>query len=1036
VVLMTRIAPYRLSLFVAAVVVLAGVPVARVASAAEPKVSFTRQIKPILAGKCFACHGPDEGEREADLRLDVREVAIGAAIEPGKSGTSALIERITTDDADLRMPPTGSKKPAVTPEELALLKRWIDEGAEYDAHWAYTRPTRPAVPTTADPAAERSAIDAFVLARLEAKGLKFASEADRRTLLRRLSFDVVGLPPTPAELAAFESDKSDAAYEKQVDRLLASEHFGERMAQYWLDVVRYADTGGYHSDNHRDVWLYRDYVISAFNQNMPFDQFTVEQLAGDLLPDASREARIASGYNRLLQTTEEGGAQPKEYTAKYAADRVRNTATIWLASTMGCCECHSHKFDPFSQKDFYRFAAFFADVNEKAVGRQDQTKMPTAEQTAQLAQLDAQLAAARTALAAQTPELTAARAKWETAASQALASGADAWQNVQPAAVEAKSGTKLTAQKDGTVLASGPNPATESYTLTLPLETAGVRGLKLAVLTDAKFPNKGLSRSNGNFVLTEVEVAVDDGQGQATPVKLSGVEADFSQDTYPIAQAIDGQASTGWAVGGHQKPADHAAVFKFEQPVGGPGQKLVVKLHHDSQFPGHNIGKFRLALSTSDKPSLGGEGLPENVAAALRARAEERSDEQQQTLDAHFRQIAPQLAPARAEIARLEAERTKFEAGLPTTLVSMASAPRTVRLLPRGNWLDDSGEVQQPQIPEMFVAATSSGSADAGKSVTEPARQTRLDLARWIASPENPLTARVFVNRLWKLTFGRGLARTLDDFGSQGEYPTHPELLDWLAVEFQDSGWNVKHVLKLMLLSQAYRQSSVPSAEALAKDPNNDLFSRQNRFRLDAEFVRDNALAVSGLLVPKIGGPSVKPYQPAGYWQYLNFPKREWENDKGENLYRRGLYTYWQRTFLHPSLAAFDATSREECTVERPRSNTPQQALVLLNDPTYVEAARALAAKVIEHGGKSHVERLEYAFREVLVRSPRPEEIAALTALVEKHQAEFAADKSSAEKLLKVGDVAAPAGVDPAELAAWTSVCRVLLNLHETITRN
>jgi hypothetical protein len=1034
---MTRIALTRLSLFLVAVVALGNAPLARVASAAEPKVSFTRQIKPILAGKCFACHGPDEGERQADLRLDVREVAVGTAIEPGKSAASALVERITTDDADLRMPPTGSKKPAVTPEELALLKRWIDEGAEYDAHWAYTRPVRPAVPTTSDPAAaERSAIDALVLARLEAKGLKFAPAADRRTLLRRLSFDVVGLPPTPAELAAFEDDTSDAAYEKQVDRLLASEHFGERMAQYWLDVVRYADTGGYHSDNHRDVWLFRDYVIDAFNRNVPFDQFTVEQLAGDLLPDASREARIASGYNRLLQTTEEGGAQPKEYTAKYAADRVRNTATIWLASTMGCCECHSHKFDPFSQKDFYRFAAFFADVNEKAVGRQDQTKMPTAEETAQLAALDAQLAAARQSLAAVTPELTAARAKWEAEAIEALKSGADAWQDAKPAAAESKSGTKLAVQNSGTVLASGPNPATESYTLTLPIETAGVRGLKLAVLADVKFPNKGLSRSNGNFVLTEVDVAVVDDQGESSPVKLAGAEADFSQDTYPIAQVIDGQASTGWAVGGHQKPADHAAVFTFEQPVGGPGQKLVVKLHHDSPFPGHNIGKFRLALSTSEKPSLGGEGLPENVAAALRVAGGERSADQEKTLDTHFRQIAPELAPARAEVARLEAERTKFEAALPTTLVSMAGAPRTVRLLPRGNWLDDSGEVQEPQIPEMFVAATSSRSADTAEGASEPARQTRLDLARWIASPENPLTARVFVNRLWKLTFGRGLARTLDDFGSQGEYPSHPELLDWLAVEFQDSGWNVKHVLKLMLMSQAYQQSSVPPTEALATDPNNDLFSRQNRFRLDAEFVRDNALAVSGLLVPKIGGPSVKPYQPAGYWQYLNFPKREWDNDQGESLYRRGLYTYWQRTFLHPSLAAFDATSREECTVERPRSNTPQQALVLLNDPTYVEAARSLAAKVIEHGGKSPAERLEYAFREVLVRSPRPEEIATLTALVAKHQAEFAADKPSAEKLLKVGDAAAPAGIDPAELAAWTSACRVLLNLHETITRN
>jgi hypothetical protein len=402
-------------------------------------------------------------------------------------------------------------------------------------------------------------------------------------------------------------------------------------------------------------------------------------------------------------------------------------------------------------------------------------------------------------------------------------------------------------------------------------------------------------------------------------------------------------------------------------------------------------------------------------------------------LDAHFRQIAPELAAVREQIARLEADRTKLVDSFPATLVSMSVQPREVRVLPRGNWLDDSGQIVQPGIPT-FLGAGDSVAADPSRS--DGLRLTRLDLARWMVSPENPLTARVFVNRLWKLAFGRGITRSLEDFGSQGEPPTHPELLDWLAVEFQESGWNVKHVLKLMLMSQAYRQSSIPSREAIARDPNNDLFSRQNRYRIEAEFVRDNALSVSGLLVPKIGGPSVKPYQPAGYWQYLNFPKREWENDKGENQYRRGLYTYWQRTFLHPSLAALDAPSREECTVERARSNTPQQALVLLNDPTYVEAARALAGRILNEAGKTTPERLEFAYRTVLLRSPRPEEVDVLAALVEKHQREFAADKPAAEQLLKVGDSSAPAAYDPAELAAWTSGSRVLLNLHETITRN
>jgi hypothetical protein len=834
-------------------------------SAAEPKVSFTRQIKPILAAKCFACHGPDEGERQAELRLDIRDEAVPGVIKPGDAEHSEVIVRLTTDEVDMRMPPSDSKKSPLSADEVALIHRWIDEGAEYDAHWSYVKPTRPAVPAVRQTEWPVNPIDHFILARLEAKGLAPSPEADKRTLLRRLSFDVLGLPPTPKDLAEFEADDSPKAYARVVDRLITSKHFGERMAMYWLDMVRYADTGGYHSDNHRDVWAYRDYVIKAFNDNKPFDQFTIEQLAGDLLPNANDEQRIASGFNRLLQTTEEGGAQPKEYTAKYAADRVRNTSVIWLASTMGCSECHSHKFDPFTHQDFYSFAAFFADVSEKAVGRQDQTKLPTPEQAAQLKELDAELAAARAAYEVDLPELTAARETW-------------------------------------------------------------------------------------------------------------------------------------------------------------------------------------IAANTAE-PS---KGLAKDVVEALKATPDKRTKKQAELLDAEFRKHAPELADARAQVARLEKERAKLDGEILSTLVSTSVAPRTVRVLPRGNWLDDSGEVVQPAIPEFLQTSFESaeggavgnalrgvpGAANEALSDHLDGRLTRLDLARWIASPDNPLTARVFVNRLWKLTFGRGIARSLEDFGSQGELPTHPELLDWLASEFVESGWDVKHMLKLMLMSRAYRQSSAPGDGSLAVDPNNDFFSRQNRFRLDAEFVRDNALAVSGLLVPKIGGPSVKPYQPPGYWQYLNFPKREWQNDKGEGLYRRGLYTYWQRTFLHPSLAAFDATSREECTVERARSNTPQQALVLLNDPTYVEAARALAGRMLTEGGATTSERLEFAFRTVLVRSPRPEEVAVLTTIVDKHRDQFAKEPESARDFLSVGDLKMPPSLDPAELAAWTSASRVLLNLHETITRN
>ncbi|MDX1944704.1 MAG: PSD1 and planctomycete cytochrome C domain-containing protein [Pirellulaceae bacterium] len=818
------------------------------AAAAEPKISFTRQIKPILANRCFVCHGPDRMENAAELRLDLRDEAVPAAIKPGDAEHSEVLVRISSTDPELKMPPVASKKPGLTETEIALIRQWIDQGAEYDAHWSYVPPKLPAIPAVNDAAWPANPIDNFILAKLAARGIAPAPPADRRTLLRRMNFDLIGLPPTMEELNEFSSAAArdpQTAMETVIDRLLASRHFGERMAVYWLDVVRYADTGGYHSDNHRDIAAYRDYVIGAFNANKPFDQFTIEQMAGDLLPGATVEQRIASGYNRLLQTTEEGGAQPKEYTAKYAADRVRNTAAIWLASTMGCCECHSHKFDPFTQTDFYNFAAFFADISEKAVGRQEQTKLPSPEQAAELARIDKDLAAAKAELAAKSPDLTAAREDWEAA-------------------------------------------------------------------------------------------AYDD-------------------------------APKGW---------------------------------------------------------------PPEVLAALKTSASKRNAKQEDLLEAHFRKTTPLLASARQRVAALEAERAEVDAKIVSTLVSMPVAPRTVRLLPRGNWLDDSGAVAQPGIPA-FLASSTVGS-DSHQSAARP---TRLDLARWIASRDNPLTARVLVNRLWKLLFGRGLSRTLDDFGAQGQLPTHPELLDWLAVDFVEHGWDMKRTFKLMLLSRTYQMSSVPTAEHLTKDPVNDLFSRQHRYRLDAEFVRDNALAVSGLLVPKIGGPSVKPYQPAGYWQYLNFPKREWQNDTGEGLYRRGLYTYWQRTFLHPSLAAFDAPSREECTVERPRSNTPQQALVLLNDPTYVEAARSLAARVLADG-KATPERLGLAFRRVLTREPRPDEIAVLSPLLEKHRQEFATDLPAAEKLLAVGASPAPAGVDRAELAAWTSVCRVLLNLHEAVTRN
>jgi hypothetical protein len=760
----------------------------RAAGQGQPstRVEFNRDIRPILSNTCFVCHGPDNHKRKAKLRLDREEHAFAdrggyQAIVPGKPAESEVFKRITSADPKEHMPPPKSKK-ELTRNQVELIRSWIEQGAKYEGHWSLLAARPPTVPPVKEIAWSKNPIDRFLLAAQEKEGLHPSAEADRRTLIRRLSLDLRGLPPSLEEVDAFLSDKSDQAFEKLVDRLLESPHHGERMAVHWLDVVRYADTGGYHSDNHRDLWLYRDYVIKAFNENLPFDRFVTEQVAGDLLPNPTRWQKIASGFNRLLQTTEEGGAQPKEYSAKYQADRVRNTGTIFLGITLGCCECHNHKFDPFTTRDFYRFAAFFADVQEAAVGRQAQTPLPTPAQEEQIKEIDATIAQLQS--------------------------------------------------------------------------------------TKAKSPESG-------------------------------------------------------------------------------------------------------------KPLV-------------------------------------ELQKRKAEILK----------AAPSTLISTSGPPRTVRMLPRGNWLDDSGEIVQPGTPSGLPAL-----------VVKAGRASRLDLARWLVAPENPLTARVFVNRLWLLFYGQGLVKTADDLGAQGSWPSHPELLDWLAVEFQGSGWNVRHLIKLMVTSSAYRQTSKVSPELHQRDPYNLLLARQARFRFDAEMVRDNALAMSGLLTRKVGGPSVKPYQPAGYWRYLNFPTRDWAADRGPDQYRRGLYTYWQRTFLHPSLLAFDASTREECVISRPRSNIPQQALVLLNDPTYVEAARALAERLLREGGTGIESRLQYAFQLALCRPAVAAEVKVLADLYDRHLKEYQADPKAATAFLHVGLRPAPADLPAPELAAWTSVARVVLNLSEAITR-
>ena len=770
-----------------------------VLSAAAEEVQFNRDVRPILSQKCFVCHGPDEGTREADLRLDEEEGINTAFIGEDLEGSAAWL-RIISDDPDEQMPPPDSRL-SLTDAEKATLKAWIEQGATWQGHWAFIPPVRPEVPAVKNMTRVKNPIDSFLLARLEAADVDPVPLADRATLIRRLSLDIIGLPPAPEDVDKFVNDKSPDAYEKLVDRLLASKHFGERLAIYWLDVVRYADSVGYHKDSHRDCWMYRDWVIQAFNKNKPYDDFVTEQLAGDLMHSGNKFERyrrqIASGFNRLNQTTSEGGAQAKEYLAKYSADRVRNTSAIFLGTTMGCAECHDHKYDPFTTKDFYQFAAFFADINEKGVGYPQHTAMPSPQQL-------------------------------------------DGWQYSEE-------------------------------------------------------------------VLTKKRGALADVVARgATPQQIQ------------------------------------------------------------------------------DHPSL--------------------------------RQLKTEITALEQQVAKVSDDNTWTQ-----TLITKPTNPRPIRVLPRGNWLDESQAEVGPAVPEFL------GTLETDK------RPSRLDLANWITQPGNPLTARVFVNRLWRIYFGEGLSRTLDDLGAQGARPTHPELLDWLAMEFVDSGWNIKHLIKLMVMSDAYQRTSVCSDELRKRDPENRLLARQASFRLPAELVRDNALAISGLLSAKMYGPSVKPYQPANYW-YRLYKDGKYVTAKGEDQYRRGVYTYWRRSFWHPSLRAFDAPAREECLAQRPRSNTPLQSLVLLNDPTYVEAARALATMLVEDL-ENDEDRIAMAFRRAVGRAPDGEEETTLAALLKQQRQRYANDESAAKALLGVGEQPLPADIPPTELAAWTSVCRVVLNLHETITR-
>jgi hypothetical protein len=1004
-------------------VVLAAAAAAR--AAMQDRVDFTRDIQPVLQASCYRCHSAQM--QMGALRLDAKGAALaggasGPAILPGRSADSGIVKRLTNPDPKQRMPFGAQPLPAA---QIDLIRRWIDEGAGWpDApaaggsaagkHWAYVKPARPPVPKVKDPA-WAGPIDAFVRARLEKEGLAPAPEANRETLLRRLTLDLTGLPPTIEELDAFLSDKSPSAYEKVVDRLLASPRYGERWARPWLDLARYGDSNGYDEDRPRVMWKYRDWVINALNRDLPFDQFTIEQIAGDMLPDATVEQRIASGFHANTQLNEEGGVDGGEARFEVVVDRVNTTAAAWLGSTLGCAQCHDHKYDPFSQKDYYGMLAFLdngvVEVDRRAganaVRHDPKISLPAPDQEAKLRELETKIAAQQRVLETDTAELRSAREGWAAETARLL----ESWKPLAAADVSAESGARLQPQSDGSWLVAGANPVNDSYTIAAEIPAAEAAALRLELLADGSLPASGPGRGpNGGFALSEIRVAARPaGGGEFAPVAIEKGVANGSVTGWTIAEAIDGKVQTGWSVVSRKDPM---AILVFKQPVAGV---LQVRLEHGTYHPQHGIGRFRLSVSAAPDAARTLD-LPVPVRAALVAGEVDRPE-----VAAHYRTIAPLLAPARNEIAKLKKQIDAL--GIPTALV-MQEQPifeRPSTLLRRRGSFTSPGERVYAHVPSALHPLADD----------QPAN--RLGLAHWLVDRNNPLTARVVVNRAWEQFFGRGIVETSEDFGSQGARPTHPELLDWLAVELMERGWSMKALHRSIVLSATYRQSARVTPELLERDPGNRLLARGPRFRLEAEMIRDTALTAAGLLSSKMGGESVYPPQPEGIWN-VSRSNLKWKVSPGEDRYRRALYTFARRSAPYPMLTTFDATSREFCTVRRIRTNTPLQALNLLNDPVFFEAAQALAARMVKEGGREPRTRIAYGFRLCTARRPADADLGDLLALYKSEKTRIAREHAAASVL--EGFAGAPVGAaEQEDLAAWTMVANVLLNLDETQTK-
>jgi len=1026
------------------------------AAATTPaKIDFNRDIRPILSENCYACHGPDANKLKAGLRFDLKESALGKAksggiaVVPGAPEKSEMIRRLTTTDPDELMPPTKEDK-ALKPQQVELLKRWIKEGAVWAGHWAFEPITKPPVPKAARSTAP---IDAFVQARLKTERLKPSPEEDKARLIRRVSLDLTGLPPSIQEVDDFVKDRSPKAFEKVVDRLLASPHFGERLALPWLDLARYGDTSGYHNDSLRDMWLWREWVVKAFNANMPFNEFTVAQLAGDLLPQATVQQQVASGFHRNHMTSDEGGLIDSEYRNLYVVDRVATTGVTWLGLTVGCAQCHDHKYDPITQRDFYKVYAFFNNVPENGKdGVRDRNPKPflrvtTPEQEEDLKRRDTEAAAAEKHLAEFTKTLAAKQAAWETQ-----------------------------------VVAAGISPEPKGPVVTFPLDKDG-DGLSdsgQAVAGKLNGVSTFVAGSVDNSYRVEAKGWIDYGEKFGFETNQS-----FSASAWlrlkpeggsPFGKMDSSAATRGWDVEFHglrpsihliHKWPDEAIQVRAENDlpanvfthlaftydgsgkaaglklyVNGVAVKTAAKVDHltgtiktDAPF---SIGRrgggaapftgrvddlriYERNLSAPEVASLSGGARLAIVAIPL----DKRTPEQKEQLEKFFRETqVPEFAEVQKKAAELRKARDDYEKSLPNTMVmSEMAKPRETFIKVRGNY-DQDGDKVSAAVPTFLpqVNARADG---------QPLN--RLDFARWLVSPEHPLTARVTVNRWWAMLFGTGLVKTRNDFGAQGERPSHPELLDWLAADFM-SDWDTKRAIKQIVLSSTYRQTAKASPELITRDGENRLLARGPRQRLDAELIRDNALAIGGILNPVLGGKSIKPAQPEGTWEINEMSGYKYEKSKGADLYRRGLYVYWRRSTVYPSFVTLDAPTREFCVAQRANTSTPLQSLVLMNDPVFVEAARAFAQRVLKEGGADAASRLNFAWRLALARTPTKKERAILDRMLQRQLATYQSDKDAAKKLVSVGDLPKPGDIDDSELAAWTAVGNVLLNLNETIT--